>query len=588
MAPPTGDWTTDISQKQYGVREERDVLVEMRDGIRLAVNVFRPDAEGEFPALLAMGGYGKETQDLDYPPQPLHDSAMWDGTIEAGDPQELVPRGYVHVIADARGTGDSDGEFRGSKTPQEGRDGYDLVEWIARQRWCTGHVGMTGYSYFSWTSLKTAIENPPHLDAVFVSHIASDAYRDNAYPGGILNMFYYGLWDGRGGSSGYAARNPVSVMQSRLSEAEIDERVDRLLDESAIRHRPNLYHLLHYPYKNPQFFDIMLNPYDNEYWRERSIYPYFDDIQVPVHVVGKLPHSLHGYWDVYLGIEAPKRLLVKPPGLEERPWREDLPTLIRWFDHWLKGNDTGIMEEPPIELFVHGANEWRQYHEWPRPDVERISCYLRRRNRLSFGPEQYQREPDAFVQEPLHVGSRRASITYVSPPFPGALELIGRASLTFFASIDREDTTWIISLSAETPGGGTQRLGKGYLKASHRSLDPERSIPGKPHHPHTKEAHAPVIPVDINEYTVELGPLATVLPAGSRLELEFRSMESPRDPEMQIHYHPRATHGETVLHRIYRDPEHPSRLSLPAIDPDSDFLGIMSDDSFMTPRPGEE
>ena len=98
-------WRDLISQPQYGIREERDVYVPMRDGVRLAANIFHPDAEGKFPALLAMGGYGKELQDLLMAPQPLHKSAVWDGNIEAGDTTEIVPRGYVHVLADIRGIG---------------------------------------------------------------------------------------------------------------------------------------------------------------------------------------------------------------------------------------------------------------------------------------------------------------------------------------------------------------------------------------------------------------------------------------------------------------------------------------------------
>ena len=92
------DWHSRISQPQYGIKVERDIFVPMRDGVRLAVNIYRPDAPGKFPALLAMGGYGKELQEELIPPQPLYKSAVWDGNIEAGDTNDIVPRGYVHVI----------------------------------------------------------------------------------------------------------------------------------------------------------------------------------------------------------------------------------------------------------------------------------------------------------------------------------------------------------------------------------------------------------------------------------------------------------------------------------------------------------
>jgi putative CocE/NonD family hydrolase len=155
------NWRELISQPQYGISEERDVFVPVRDGVRLAINIFRPDVKGKFPALLAMSGYGKDEQDLNLPPQPLNKSAVWDGNLEAGDTSEIVPRGYVHIVADSRGTGHSEGEYTGTYTSQEGRDGYDLIEWIAQQPWCDGNVGMIGYSYYSKIQSKIAIEQPP-------------------------------------------------------------------------------------------------------------------------------------------------------------------------------------------------------------------------------------------------------------------------------------------------------------------------------------------------------------------------------------------------------------------------------------------
>ena len=105
----SGKWRERISQPEYGIKTEKDVYAPVRDGTRLCVNIYRPDKGGKFPALLAMGGYGKELQEMLLPPQPLQKSAVWDGNIEAGDTPDIVSRGYVHVIADARGTGKSEG-----------------------------------------------------------------------------------------------------------------------------------------------------------------------------------------------------------------------------------------------------------------------------------------------------------------------------------------------------------------------------------------------------------------------------------------------------------------------------------------------
>lgn len=578
----SSEWRDNISQKQFNITEERDVSVPMRDGVELAVNVFRPDADGPFPAIFGMAGYGKETQDLDMAPQPLHESAVWDGTIEAGDPQEIVPRGYAQVIADVRGTGHSEGEFIGMMTPQEGRDGYDLIEWIADQEWCDGNVGMTGYSYFSWTTMKTAIEQPPHLEATLVSHALADFYREGVYPGGVLNMFYYGLWDGRNGSSGFAMRNPVSRAKRLLSEEEFERRRQELLDDPDIRKQPNLFHLLNYPYKNPQFFDMMMFPYDGEFWRERSIYPYFDRIEAPMQVVGKVP-GLSGFWNVYEGLSAPKRLRVKPAGPEERPWREDIDLFVRWFDHWLKGNDTGLMDEPPIELFVPGATEWRSESEWPLPDseVELTPCYLRRWGGLSFAPERHQPEPDAFVQQPLHVSNERGSVEYLSPALPKPLEVIGHSSMTFYAEIDQEDVTWIVSIADVGPDGSETGLAKTYLKASHRKLDTEQSEPARPYHPHTEDSVDLVKPGDIYEYTVGFGPLVNVFNPGHRIKVAIETVESPMDEEMLIHFHPHLVSSKTTYHKIYRNEEYRSHVLLPVTDADPELIEIMRDDGYL-------
>ncbi|HTY81381.1 MAG TPA: CocE/NonD family hydrolase, partial [Dehalococcoidales bacterium] len=419
------DWREKISQPKYGIKVQKDVMVPVRDGVRLALNIYRPDGKGKFPALLAIGGYGKELQEELIPPQPLQKSALWDGNIEAGDTNDIVPRGYVHVIGDVRGIGKSEGEYPGMWTSQEGRDGADLVEWIACQPWCDGNVGMIGYSYYGKIQVKVAIEQPPHLKAIFVSHVGADMYRDFVYPGGILSLFFYGLWDGRGGTSGFAPNNATSRMQKELSPKEFERRRRELLENSDIKYWPNLYHLLNYPNKNPNFFDMVMNPLDGPFWKDRAITPFINKVKVPCYVVGKCAHEASGYWDVYTGLKSPKKLLVKPNGPEERPWREDFELMMRWYDHWLKENDTGMMEEPPMTIFIQGSNQWRYAKEWPLPGTEWLNCYLRRWEGLSFAPELYQPEPDCFLQQPLYLSSKRDSVKYVSAPLPEDMEVIG-------------------------------------------------------------------------------------------------------------------------------------------------------------------
>jgi predicted acyl esterase len=572
-------WREKISQPQYSMKSEKDVFVPTRDGTKLCANIYRPDHPGKFPALLALGGYGKELQEELIPPQPLNKSAVWDGNIEAGDTPDIVARGYVHVIGDLRGTGKSEGEYAGMWSSQEGKDGADIVEWIARQPWCDGNVGMIGYSYYGGIQLKVAIEQPPHLKSIFVSHVGVDYYRDQAYVGGVLSLFYYGLWDGRHGTSGFAPRNAVSLMQKSLSQEEFERRRQELLNNPDIKMYPNIFHLLNYPFKNPWFFDMVMNPLDGPFWMDRSVYPFYDKIKVPTFVVGKVAHESGAYWDVYTNINTTKKLLVKPNGPEERPWREDHELILRWHDHWLKGNDTGVLSEPNMRIFMQGSNQWREESQFPVPGTEWVPCYLRRWEGLAFAPEKLQPEPDCFLQQPLHLSTKRDSVKYISPPMPEDLTVLGPASFNFFASIDQEDTNWMVKLYDVAPGGAETRLGKGYLKASHRALDPAKTKPHTPYHKHTLAD--PVVPGQINEYNVDLGKLTAVFKPGHRIKLEIESLESPRDPEMQIHYHPHLNNSRTTVHKIYRNRVYQSHLLLPIVGKKQSLLDYLSDDNII-------
>jgi uncharacterized protein len=571
------DWRQLISQPQYGIKTQKDVFVPIRDDVKLAVNVYRPDAPGKFPALFAVGGYGKELQEELISPQPQRISPVWDGNIEAGDTPDIVSRGYVHVIGDARGTGQSEGEYAGMWSQQEGRDGADVVEWIAQQPWCDGNVGMIGYSYYGGMQLKVAIQQPPHLKAIICSHLSYDFYRDQVYSGGILALFMYGLWDGRHGTSGYAPKDRTSQMVKNLSKEELDRRVQELLKDPDIANYPNLFHLLHYPYKNPQFFDYLLNPLDGPFWQDRSVYPYIDKIKVPTYIIGK-GGGARGYWEVYANLNTTKKLLVKPTGPEERPWREDIETIIRWHDHWLKGKDTGILDEPQVKIWVPGASRWYTGQDLPLKQPYYTNVYLRRWEGLSFEPELYQPLPDCYLQQPLHLSTKRDCVKWQSPPLPADLEVIGPAAFNFYASIDTDDAHFLAYLSDVAPTGQETPVARGTLKASHRAIDPARSKPYLPYHPHTKAE--PVAPGEINEYNIELGNLLNVFKAGHRIKLRVESILGPRDPEIQIHYHPLLASSRITTHKFYRNKEYQSHLVLPITSGKEAVAEVLSDENF--------
>jgi predicted acyl esterase len=559
-----------VSQPIYTMRTEKDVYVTMRDRTRLAVDIYRPDSEGRFPALLAMSPYGKELQSLPLPPQPRAFSAIWDGSMEAGDMEYFVSRGYAHIIADLRGTGYSDGEYIGLSSHKEGEDGHDLVEWIAQQPWCDGNVGMIGYSYFGEIQMHVAAEQPPHLKAVFPAGVFTDLYRQMTYQGGILNTFLYGLWDGRDGDSGFAQNRVVSAMMGNLPKEKLNRLFQQALSNPDIRKYPNFYHLLKYPNKNPLFVDILLNPYDGPFYWERSAYTKFNKIRIPVYSAGvwSSGFNVFGNTALYCGIDSPKKLMMGPPGHPDRPWVALNSEIIRWYDHWLKGIDNGIMDEPPVKIFIMGANQWRYEREWPVTRAKPTKFYLRGWKGLSLEPELYYDEPDCFIQQPLYLSSKTEFLRYMTPALQEDIEIIGPIALYLFASIDTDDTNWMVALyDVDIDEDGSEirpPLTHGWLKASHRALDEKRSSPLQPHHPHTSSE--PVVPGEIYEYAIEIGPMANLFRAGHRIKLEIKSIDSPKDPAM--HKPPGSFHicsSKITLHKIYRDRQHPSHLLMPIV-----------------------
>jgi putative CocE/NonD family hydrolase len=163
---------------------------------------------------------------------------------------------------------------------------------------------------------------------------------------------------------------------------------------------------------------------------------------------------------------------------------------------------------------------------------------------------------------------------------PEDMEVTGPAALKLFASIDQDDTNWIAKLSDVSPTGAETRVStKGFLKASHLALDTAKSKPYAPYHPHSKAE--PVIPGKIYEYDIGLGVATNVFKAGHRIKLEIESLESPRDPEIQIHYHPHLCGSKTTLHKIYRNKEYQSHLILPIISKKESVIEMLSDDNFL-------
>ncbi|MFE6891467.1 CocE/NonD family hydrolase [Streptomyces sp. NPDC057694] len=550
----------------------KDLRIPMRDGVELAADAYHSADDTPRPALIAMSAYGKELQALALttPPQ-RRPSPMWDGCIEAGDIARVVEEGYVHVIGDMRGTGDSGGEMIGNYNfggVSQGQDLYDVVEWVAAQPWCDGNVGMIGISYFGSMQVLAAAERPPHLKAIFVSGGHFDFY-ETTYHGGVMWFMPRAAREGRGGDSGIAHTNVLSRMQREFAPDELKKLVDQRLADPDVAAWPNLVHVLKYPKNREFWFDIVMNPLDGPWYEDRNPVNLARNIDIPVYLQIDQGRgwTVDGHIELFDVLKGPKKLDIGSyPPMQSRPWVEEHDTMFRWYEYWLKGIDNGIMDEPAVNVFVEGTRETVTAAQWPPKDIEHRSLYLRPRGKLSAEPERMGAEhaaPDGFYQAPLTVTDRVEVLSWSTEPFERPAELIGSGAAHLFAEIDQEDTNFILRLWDEAPGGKRQLITSGYLKASHRELDEERTTEGDPYHPHTRAV--PVEPGAIEEYVLRLYPFAATFLPGHRLVVELSNDEPLADAHNAL-LPPDAFHlpvGRPVTHKIYRDAEHPSRLVLP-------------------------
>jgi len=548
------------------IKIEKNVMVPTRDGTRMAVDIYRPDTAGKFPALLAMSPYGKAIQTLPYPfPQPAPDytnefkTALWDGNIEAGPTEEIVARGYVHVIGDLRGMGDSEGEGT-SDGAEEGRDCADVVEWLAKQPWCDGNIGGIGMSYFAMTQMAAALEQPPHLKAIapFFLHQRVIA------PNGIISPMHFWLYEGRDGTSGYAPKNVVSKLIKTLPKATLDKLLQNTLDKNPdLPYDARLWKLLMYPNKNPLCFDDLIYQFNTEYFGKQEPPNYHDRVKIPV-LFGSF--GMHTAFHVYNQLKSPRKLVMwSPQEYEPRPWRTGIEVVFRWYDYWLKGIKNGIMDEPPIRLFLMGANQWRDEHEWPLSRTKHAEYYLRTWERLMPEPEVKNDFPDSYLQEPIFVSARRGGLKYLSDPLSDDLEVTGNVVVYLYAAIDQDDTNFRVKLTDVNEAGiettSPHSLTESWLRASFRDLDKKASTPD---HPVLSGKQKLVVPGGINEYAFVLPEIANVFKAGHRIKLEISSMNSGKDQDAHTSSYVLSISRPTV-HKIYRDSEHRSRLILPVI-----------------------
>jgi uncharacterized protein len=517
------------------------VRVAMRDGVHLDTNIFHPAAfghdGGRYPVILMRTPYGKGA---DFNPSY----------------QSFLDHGFALVMQDVRGRYGSEGVFE--PLEQEGRDGYDTLDWIARQAWSNGKVGMIGGSYLGIAQWKLAVLNNPHLKAIFPTVSGFDDYLDRFYStGGAIKLGHRLSWLAENSSAAGFLNPPFGnyVWHLPLRTADLAATGQTLaIYQKALDH-----------------------PTYDEFWRRISVRAHLDQVHIPVFAVG-------GWYDNYVesDLEAFTELRRRgKPNTEHRimigPWAHNMSSKldadfgndasapvrayqIEWFDHWLKGepddepeykpatwhHTRAEMNQAPVHIFVMGINRWRDEQDWPLARARPTPVYLSSKGfantlsgegKLDWQPP-HKDKPDKYVYDPHNptptdggavccdpkifpwgpvdqrpVERRADVLVYSSDPLKHDVEVTGPVRVVLYASTDGLDTDFTAKLVDVFPNGKATNLTDGILRARYRnSLEKAELL-------HAGEVY---------KLTIDAGVTSNVFLAGHRIRLEISSSNFPR------------------------------------------------------------
>jgi uncharacterized protein len=498
-----------------------DVPIEMDDGLVLRADVFRPVAAGRYPVILSYGPYGKglafqegyktawDLMIARYPDTAANSTNKYQNW-EVADPEKWVPDGYVCVRVDSRGAGRSPG-YIDHNSPRETKDLHDCIEWAATQPWSSGKVGLTGISYYASNQWRAAGLHPPHLAAICVWEGWSDPYRDAIRHGGILCTFRKNWQDMQ-----------VKTVQHGRGERGSKSRVtgelvcgpETLSEHELTANRADMWN------------DLLLHRFDDEYFRSRSAI--LADIVVPLLSAGNWGGQglhLRGNVEGYLGASSKQKWLEMHGGEHWTGFYTDYGVGLqkRFFGHFLKGEDTGWEKEPALRLQIrHPGGKFVERHEseWPLARTQWTKFYLDPVNRsLVTAPV----AGDGTIEfEAMGEG-----VTFMMPALEHEIEITGPCAAKLFVSSSTRDADLFLVLRVFEPNGQEVTFqgaldphtpaAQGWLRASHRKLDPKRSTPYRPYHSH--DELWPLDPGQVVELDVEIWPTSIVVPKGYRVGL---------------------------------------------------------------------
>jgi predicted acyl esterase len=526
--------------------------IAMDDGVVLRADLYRPIDDGLYPVILTYGVYAKGLAFQDgYPmqwqkmvadhPEILQGSTNKYQNWETTDPERWVPHGYAIVRVDSRGAGWSPG-FMDPNSPREIDDLHQCIEWAGTQPWCNGKVGMLGISYYASNQWRVAGKHPPHLAAIIPWEGQNDRYRDSGYHGGILSQF----------QERWAKVQVVNVQYGRGQQAKKNPNTGEsvagpitLSEEELARNRVDV------------FEELKKHPLDDEHHHSRSAD--LSLVTTPLLTCANWGgQGIHprGNFNGFTETPAAQKWLEAHGdshwSLFYSAYGLDLQK--RFFDHFLKGLDNGWDTQPPVQLNIRHPGETfvlRHEREWPLARTQWTKFFLDGRTMT------LSRSPVADGAS-LEYDALGDGVTFWMPPLEREMEITGPMAARLFVSSSTTDADLFLIVRVFDPAGKeltfmgstdpNTPIANGWLRASHRRLDPKRSTPYRPWHPHDRLE--PLTPAAVYECEVEIVPSCIVVPAGWRVALTVRGKDYEYDGELSefaktFHYGTRGTGGMT-------------------------------------------
>jgi len=493
----------------FSVRVIENLWVPLPDGTRLAAKMWLPEDAGPVPAI------------LEYLPYRKRDGTR---TRDQGSHLYFAGHGYASIRLDIRGTGDSEGLIDDEYTPIEQQDGVNAIAWIAGQDWCDGQVAMIGISWGGFNGLQIAALQPPALKTIITVGSTDDRYAtDIHWVGGCLSK------DNFDWSATMLAHNDLPPDPEIVGEAW------RSMWEERRAHN------------EPWILTWLAHQRRDAYWKQGSVCEDFSRIRVPVYAVsGWADNYSESVPRILAGVDAPCRGLVGPwahsypHDVAVTPAIGWLQEVMRWCDHWLKGRETGIMEEPlyrvwmqdsvpPRTCYLDRPGRWVGEDAWPSPRINWQKMPLNAGGSLGGPPE----TGDRPICSPLWVGAAAGevgrygedaewpvdqreddggSLVFLSEPLAERVEILGAPRVFLKFSSDKPLTLVSARLNDVAPSGASTRVGIGLLNLTHRNSHefPEKLVPGK-----------------VTEASVEMDDIAHAFPAGHRIAVSLSTTYWP-------------------------------------------------------------